>query len=89
MINKGLMVLGGALLFTGCGGSGTTAIETGVGYYEDSAVSGVSYVCGSKEGLTGENGSFTFEKGKGCVFTVNGIELREVLANGLTEGVKI
>lgn len=75
-------------LFTGCGSSdgGST---TGKGYYIDSAVSGVDYVCGTESGKTGPDGSFTFEKGKSCTFSLGSMKLRVVEAITLKDQVKV
>jgi hypothetical protein len=56
----------------------TTMPKIGVGHYVDSAVKGVTYDCGNQNGVTDENGTFTFEKGKSCVFTLGNIVLREL-----------
>ena len=77
----------------GCGGSGNRGSDgsstTGTGYYVDSAVSGVDYICGSQNGSTGDDGKFTFEKGKDCTFSLAGIKLRETKADELSDKVKI
>lgn len=64
-------------------------VITAVGYYVDSAVSGIHYVCGGQSGETGENGEFTFEVGEGCIFSLNNIQLREVVSSELHSQVKI
>ncbi len=78
-----------AAIMTGCGSSSSPSVQTdskfGTGYYLDSAVTGVSYKCGTKEGKTGLNGEFTFEKGASCTFTFAGITLREVIADLLKD----
>lgn len=84
-----------AAIISGCGGSSSpssgnnNSSDTGIGYYIDSAVSGVSYTCGSKSGVTGEDGSFTFEKGQSCTFKLGNITLRSVTADSLVDKVKI
>lgn len=88
-----------AFLMSACGGGGSTgssdsisvesSIEpaaTGTSFYIDSAVSGVNYKCGSQEGITAADGSFTFEMGSGCTFYLGDIELRAVDAGLLTDG---
>jgi len=84
------------LALTACGGGSSSGddgktgdVKTGTAYYLDSAVSGVKYKCGDQEGLTGTDGSFTFEEGESCTFTLAGIELRNVDASKLTDGAKI
>ena len=63
--------------------------KTGTGYYKDSAVEGVSYVCGSKKGITDKQGKFIFEKGKSCTFTLAGMTLRAVKASALHDSVEV
>jgi len=65
------------------------AVETGTGYYVDSAIAGVAYVCGTQRGITGQEGEFTFEKGASCQFSLASIPLREVNATDLEEGKRI
>lgn len=77
-------------MVSGCGGgSSDPEVDTGTGYYTDSAVSGVHYTCGSKSGVIGVDGSFTFEVGKDCTFTLGDITLRSVDADNLQDKVKI
>lgn len=64
-------------------------VKTGIGYYVDAAVKGVSYVCGSKTGITDKDGKFTFEKGKECKFALGGIPLRTTKANELVDGKEV
>lgn len=77
-------------LLVGCGsntdGSG---VETGTGYYIDSAVQGIEYKCGQQEGNTSADGKFTFEVGKDCSFSVTGVPLRTTKADDLVDGVKV
>jgi len=75
-------------ILTGCGSS-SDPTTTGTGYYIDSAVSGVDYVCGSQSGKTGSDGSFTFEKGKDCTFSLGSMKLREVKAATLKDQIKV
>jgi hypothetical protein len=77
-------------IFTGCGSSSSGGDNnTGTGYYIDSAISGVDYVCGKQKGKTGSNGSFTFEKGKDCTFSLGDMKLREVKADTLKDQIKV
>jgi len=80
------------LFVVGCGGgsgSSVSTVETGKAYYLDSAVSGVNYKCGSQEGITGENGEFTFEVGQSCTFYLGDIKLRDMDKALLKDGAKI
>jgi hypothetical protein len=76
------------LSFIGCGSSSSSS-DTATGYYVDSPVVGVDYVCGSQEGRTGSDGKFIYEKGEGCTFSLAGIKLRNVPADSLKEDGKI
>jgi hypothetical protein len=78
------------LALVGCGSSGGGADDpkTGTGYYVDSAVGGLSYVCGTQTGTTAEDGKFTFEVGQSCLFKVGDIELPVVEASELKDGAK-
>jgi hypothetical protein len=57
--------------------------KIGIGHYIDSPVEGVNYNCGDLNGTTDNNGTFKFEKGKGCIFTLSNIVLRELNASQL------
>ncbi|WP_456450432.1 hypothetical protein [Hydrogenimonas sp.] len=80
------------LLLTGCGGGGSsssgTATVTGTAYYLDSGIEGVTYQCGSKSGVTGKDGSFTFEEGKDCSFYIGPIKIRTLATDELYDGKK-
>jgi len=74
----------------GCGSSSSSStVKTGIGYYVDSPVEGINYICGSKEGKTDSKGTFTFEEGKDCKFTLAGIPLRTTKADELLDGKKV
>ncbi|SFV55069.1 hypothetical protein MNB_SV-12-302 [hydrothermal vent metagenome] len=90
------------LLLNGCGGgsssdnngessaNGTTNLKTtGTGYYVDSAVEGVDYLCGSQSGTTDENGTFIFEAGEDCNFSIGGLPLRDINASSLDDNITI
>jgi len=97
MRKTSLMISGMAitlLALTGCGGgsdSSTTqqTTATGTGYYVDSAVAGVNYICGSQTGITDKDGKFIFEQGKDCTFKVAGLILRKVQADNLVDNAKL
>lgn len=95
IVSTGL-IIGAMISLVGCG-SVDDLVEryapdddeiayTGKAYYIDSAVSGVNYTCGSQEGITGADGSFTFEYGSGCTFYLGDMELRGVDSNLLFDG---
>jgi len=87
------LALSVVLALTGCGGSDdsstATAVATGTGYYLDSAVSGVHYLCGSITGTTNSEGAFTFQAGKECTFKVDEIVIKSIPSAELTNQVKI
>ena len=79
-----------SLLLVGCGNSSTgNSASTGTGYYVDSAINGVEYVCGTQSGTTDIYGKFTFEENQDCSFKVGNIVLREVNASTLKNGITI
>ncbi len=92
------LVLAAMMSLVGCGGSSdpvdsavtntasTVSAATGTAYYIDSAVGGVNYKCGTQEGITGADGSFTFEVGQSCTFYLGDIKLRGVDAALLVDG---
>ncbi len=90
IIIAGLSIATIAIL-TGCGGGGSSSsnIKTGTGSYQDSAVEGVNYKCGSQTGITDKDGKFTFEDGKNCEFTLAGAKLRDVSKDDLKDNVII
>ena len=82
-----------SLLLVGCGGGGSTSTDTssniGMGYYVDSAIEGVDYICGTQSGTTDVDGKFTFEENQNCSFKVGNVLLREVDASTLKNGITI
>ena len=82
-----------SLLLVGCGGGGSTSTDTssniGMGYYVDSAIEGVDYICGTQSGTTDVDGKFTFEENQNCSFKVGNVILREVDASTLKNGITI
>ncbi len=74
-------------ILIGCNSDSSS--DSSVGYYKDSALSGVEYSCGKYSGLTDDNGKFNFEAGKQCVFSLGGLTLRTVQPDQLVNGVTI
>lgn len=79
-----------AFFMIGCGGGATTSngtdtVQKSTGYYVDAKVKGAHYKCGAFEGNTTEEGEFTYELSKGCIFSLGGLRLREVNASVLEE----
>jgi hypothetical protein len=83
----------------GCGGGGGDSTDNNnntveennnpTGYYIDTAVQGVDYHCGTQTGTTNADGSFSYQEGQGCHFSVAGVPLRSVDAADLEEEVTI
>ncbi len=63
--------------------------KIGKGYYVDSAVEGVNFQCGSESGVTDNNGTFTFESGSDCNFTLGGVKLRDINGSLLEDNITI
>jgi hypothetical protein len=81
-----------SMIFVGCGGGSSSSPKeytVGNGTYIDSAVSGVSYICGKEKGVTDKDGRFTFEVGASCTFFIKDIKLREVAKSALFDKVVI
>lgn len=81
-------------LLSGCGGGGgsdtaASGDTAGRAYYLDSAVEGVTYRCGDREGVTDSNGTFVFNQGAECRFYVGDIELKQIPADALHDGDRI
>lgn len=94
------LVLGAIISISGCGGGNSNTDDsesvpvhlpppTGTAYYIDSAVSGINYKCGQQEGITGTDGSFTFQVGQSCTFYLGDMELRDVHTGLLVDGTNI
>lgn len=70
----GLAACGGG----GGGGGGTSGATTATGYFRDSDTQGLTYVSGSQTGVTGADGTFTYEVGKTVTFSIGGVTLGTV-----------
>ncbi|MBW4055912.1 MAG: hypothetical protein HIU83_11040 [Proteobacteria bacterium] len=83
-------LVAGALALFGCGGSsGTTPPATAVGKFVDAPVAGLSYASGSQKGVTGADGSFTYEVGQKVKFTIGDIVLGEATAQALMTPINL
>jgi hypothetical protein len=96
-------IITATLLLSGCGGGGSssstlttpeatkneTTTKKGTGFYVDSAVEGVEFVCGDSTGVTDSNGTFTFDENSTCTFSLGDVVLREVSATNLVDSVVI
>jgi hypothetical protein len=59
----------------------------GNGYYLDSGVEGLKYVCGKLSGFTLKGGEFKIEAGQGCKFYINDFEIRSI--SNAFNGIKV
>ncbi len=81
------VVAASLLTLVGCGGGGSASTtSTGKAYYWDAPVAGVNYKCGSQEGVTDENGTFVYEKGKTCEFYLGDVKLKDLDSKNLVDG---
>ena len=63
--------------------------KVGTGYYVDSAIEGVNYVCGDEEGVTDASGTFTFSEDSNCTFKIGDLVLREVNSSILEDNLTV
>lgn len=78
-----------SLTILGCGGSDSTAASNvGTAYLVDSNVSGVGYTCGSQTGVTGTDGSFKYQQGEMCTFSIGSTSF-SVAADKITDGKSV
>lgn len=62
------------IAITACGGGGgTPATQTATGVFKDATTSGLAYTSGAQTGVTGADGSFTYEVGKTVTFTIGAL----------------
>jgi hypothetical protein len=59
----------------GGGGGGSSTPTTATGVFKDNNVSGVTYTSGAQSGVTGSDGSFTYEVGQQVSFNVGNVTL--------------
>jgi len=88
-VGLGFITVGAMLFMSACSSSSSSSDDTLSGYYLDSAVKGVDYACGDRNGITDSEGKFRFLKGDSCKFSLAGITLREMAAEELNDGAKI
>lgn len=75
MLSKIILILT-AITITACGGDDDEATPTTAsGQFKDSNTSGLSYVSGDQSGVTGADGSFTYEEGNTVTFSVGSVEI--------------
>ena len=77
MFNKSAFVISVTLIISACGESDSpnNAITTAIGQFKDSNTAGISYISGNQSGVTGSDGSFTYETGNTITFSLGGITL--------------
>ena len=66
------------LFLSACGGGGSSPAATATGYFIDSPVAGLSYTSGGQTGITGSDGSFTYEVGQPITFKLGSMVLGTV-----------
>lgn len=82
-------ILGATLLaLSGCGGGDSATSDVSTAYFVDSNVAGVNYVCGTQSGITGANGSFSYQNGQSCTFSIGATSFT-VSADRLSPGKSI
>lgn len=82
LFNKSVLS-GFGLLFVlaACGGGGSDSgdasggVTTETGQFKDSNTAGISYVSGGQSGVTGSDGSFTYEVGNSVTFSIGGVTI--------------
>jgi len=78
------------LAIVGCSSSSNDSdSNTSTGVFKDSNVSGISYVSGKQNGVTGSDGSFTYENGETVTFSVGGVELGTVQGDSIITPVDL
>lgn len=74
-----LAALLACLALGACGhGGGDGGNGPSIGYLIDAPVGGVTYACGVLTGTTGSNGSFHFDPGTACAFTIGKVTVGSV-----------
>jgi len=80
MFKKTILAISVTLTIAACGGGGSSSsssggITTATGQFKDSNTAGISYVSGGQSGITGSDGSFTYEVGKTVTFSIGGVTI--------------
>lgn len=82
-----------ALTLVACHGSedkvAVTPPTIATGFFKDSSVSGLSYVSGGQSGITGSDGSFSYEVGNTVTFSVGGVTLGESIGGTIVTPVDL
>ncbi len=76
MFKKYILTISITLTLVACGGGGGNGgVTTEIGQFKDSNIAGASYVSGGQSGITGSDGSFTYEVGNTVTFSIGGITI--------------
>ncbi len=78
MFKKSIIAISVALTVSACGGSSddnSGGVSTATGQFKDSNTAGIRYVSGGQSGITGADGSFTYEVGKTVTFSIGGVTI--------------
>lgn len=82
-------ILGASMLaLSGCGGGDNATSDVSTAYFVDSNVGGVNYTCGTQSGVTGADGSFRYQHGQSCTFSIGATSFT-VSADRLSAGKSI
>lgn len=95
-----LMILVTLLAITGCGGSDSDSdtridtdtedeVTTAIGQFKDSNIVGIRYVSGGQSGITGINGTFTYEVGEKVMFSLGGVTVGESLGKSVVTPIDL
>jgi len=74
MFRKSMLAISVALTVSACGDS-SDGVTIATGQFKDANTGGISYVSGGQSGITGSDGSFTYEVGKTVTFSVGAVTL--------------
>jgi len=59
------------------------------GYYVDEPLANIDYICGSYSGKTDSNGTFKFQEGEDCEFSIASIKLETIPSDVLKDNIYI
>jgi len=85
----GLLILSFSLSSCGGGAATPAAPTTSQGKFIDAAVQGITYTSGGTTGLTGADGSFTYENGQSVTFSIGGITIGTASGNAIVTPVQL
>ena len=73
----------------GCANGGGVGAATAIGIFKDSNVAGLGYISGSQTGITGSDGSFTYEVGQNVTFSVGGVTIGTAVGDSVVTPVDL